>query len=118
MKSFIISIIIFFILLFLVIANAFYVHKICNEILELTFLISENDIDNANKLCNIWKKHEATFSISIHDSKIERLTELVENIKSAVTIGNGADLEKNVTLLRELLEELKKNEAISFQGII
>ena len=80
--------------------------------------LSHSDIDSAKDLCNFWKKHEPIFSISIHDSHIERITELTENIKSAVTLGNGADFEKNIILLIELLEELKDNEKISFQGII
>ena len=118
MKSFIISIIIFLILLTLITVNIFYVHNVCDKMIELTFSISESNTDNANQLYMLWKKNEATFSISIHDAHIEKISELIENIKSAVTVGNGAELEKNITLLREILNELKKNEEISFQSII
>ena len=45
-------------------------------------------------------------------------TKLTENIKSAATAGDSAEFQKNIVLLIDLLEELKKIEEISFQGII
>ena len=118
MKSFIISLVIFSLLLILVTANSFYVHGVCDEMLTDYRSLLINDIDRANRLCETWKKHRAIFSISIYDSHLEKITELTENIKSAATIGNGAEFKKNINLLTEILEELKKNEEISFQGII
>lgn len=118
MRSFVISTVIFAILLTLVITNSIYIHKICDKMISSTLDLSQNDLVKANELCKIWKNNRSIFSISIHDSHIERITELTENIKSAATLGNGAEFEKNIFLLTELLEELKQNEEISFQGIL
>ena len=51
MKSFIISIIIFSLLIILIIINSIYIHKITDEMLKLTTALSANDVDGANKLC-------------------------------------------------------------------
>ena len=118
MKSFIISVIIFAVLLFLIIANSIYVHKICDKMINLSITLNENSPTEAQKLCELWERHRPIFGISIHDSHIERATELIENINSAVTLGNGAELNKNIILLKQLLEEIKQNEEISLSSII
>ena len=118
MKSFIISIIIFFILIILVITNSIYIHKTTDKMLEMSNSLLPNDAEGAEQLSLFWQKHHLFFSISIHDAKIERITELTENIRSAATLGNGAEFSKNIILLSELLEELQKIEEISFHGII
>ena len=118
MKSFIFSTIIFFILLLLVFTNSLYIHIISNKMINIANIISISDTDKIEDLSSIWQKHRLLFGISIHDSHIERITELIENIKSAATIGDDAEFHKSLNLLSELLDELKKNEEISFQGII
>ena len=118
MKSFIISIIIFAILTVLVIVNSVYIHISCDEMLALSSSITVNDVLGAKQLCDAWERHHSLYSISIHDSHVDKITELTENIKSAVTLGNDAEFEKNITLLSELLNEIKKIEELSLQGII
>lgn len=118
MRSFILSIIIFAILLTAVIANSIYIHRSCDKMAQLSLSLKETDIEGAQELSTLWQKCQPIFSISIHDSHIEKVTELTENIKSAVTLGNGAEFNKSIILLVKLLEELKQNEEISFQGII
>jgi hypothetical protein len=85
---------------------------------QLSLSLKETDIEGAQELSALWQKCQPIFSISIHDSHIEKVTELTENIKSAVTLGNGAEFEKSIILLTKLLEELKQNEEISFEGVI
>ena len=118
MKSFIGSIIIFAILIVLVIANSVYIHRSCDEMISILSSLSEKDLEGANRLSEIWKTHQIIYTISIHDSHVDKITELTEDIKSAVTLGNGAEFEKSITLLKELLLEIKKTEELSFQGII
>ena len=118
MKTFICSMIIFSILLILIITNSIYIHNTSDKIIEDATSLSVNDIHGINRLCAFWQKHKLIFSISIHDSKVERITGLTENIKSAATAGASAEFKKNIVLLIDLLEELKKIEEISFQGII
>lgn len=80
--------------------------------------LSLSDAKGTEELYSIWQKNRLFFTVSIHDSEIEKITELTENIKSAATIGDGTEFKKNIVLLSELLDELKRNEEISLQGII
>ena len=118
MKSLIASIIIFSILLILVITNSIYIHISCDELLSISSSLTVGDEQGARRLYDVWKRHQPLYGISMHDSHVDKITELVENIKSAVTLGNGAEFDKNIILLNELLNELKKIEEISLQGII
>ena len=110
--------IIFSILLILIMTNSIYIHSTSDKIIAEATTLSINDKNGINHLCSLWQKHKLIFSISIHDAQIEKVTELTENIKSAATAGDSAEFKKNIVLLIDLLEELKKIEEISFQGII
>lgn len=118
MKSFIFSIIIFFLLVILIIFNSIYIHKTADKMLMIANSLSLSDAKGTEELYSIWQKNRLFFTVSIHDSEIEKITELTENIKSAATIGDGTEFKKNIVLLSELLDELKRNEEISLQGII
>ena len=118
MKSFIFSIIIFSLLIILVISNSIYIHQVADKMLTISASLSPSNIEATEELYSIWQNNRLIFTISIHDSEIEKISELTENLKSAATIGDSTEFNKNVVLLSDLLQELKKNEEISFQGII
>ena len=80
--------------------------------------LSPDDEEGVGELCAFWHKHSLIFGISIHNSQIERMNELTEALKSAVAKRDGAEFQEYRSLLTELLEELQKNEEISFQSII
>lgn len=118
MKSLIFSIILFITLIALVIINSVYIHSICKKALNILNSVTPNDEAGVDQLCDLWHKHSLIFSISVHNSQIERMNELVEGLKSAVAKGDGAEFYEYRSLLSELLEELYKSEEISFQSII
>ena len=118
MKSLISAIIIFATLIILIISNSVYVHISCDRMISMTSTLTVEDQSGAIELCELWQKHKPIYSISIHDSHIDKITEATESIKSAVARGNGAEFDKSVTLLTELLDELKNNERLSLQGIL
>lgn len=118
MKSVIFSTILFSLLIALLIANSIYIHKVCDEMLDIISSLTPTDVEGAERLCSIWQKHSALFSISVHDTHIERVNELTEALKSAVAKNDGAEFKEYVSLLSQILKELKEIEEISFEGII
>ena len=118
MKAFICSIIIFSVLLFLIIANSIYIHRTADKLIEQASSLSIDGTDEIQKLCSLWQSHKLIFSISMHDAQVEKVTELTENIKSAASADDSAEFQKNVTLLIELLEDIKKMEEVSLHGIV
>ena len=117
MRSFIISIILFFILIFIITANSLYVHSICNELNLLLGDMNAYDTDKASSFINIWRECRSIFSFSIHEDQLERMDDLSEGLESAVTSYDSAEFEKYKTLLKELLDEFLKNEEFSIQSI-
>lgn len=118
MKAVIFSIILFLILITLLIINSIYIHKTCDKMLKILESLSPGDIDGAEEICDIWKKNRTLFSISIHDSHVEKVNELTEGLKSAVAKSDGAEFNEHAALLYQLLQELKEIEEISFEGIV
>lgn len=118
MKSFLFSLILFIILISIVIANSIYVHKVCESISEQLSVLSIDNPQSAEDLCTLWRSHRDLLSLSVHESKLERMDDLTENIKSAVAQGDGAEFKKALVLICELLDELAENEEISLQGIV
>lgn len=117
MKAFIIAVILFFILLFIIIANSVYLHSTCNELNDLLESMTVYDTEKASSFINIWKECRSVFSFSIHEDQLERMDDLSEGLKSAVTENDSAEFKRYKTLLKELLDEFLKNEEISFQSI-
>ena len=118
MKAVIFSLILFIILIGLLIANSIYIHKTCNEMLDILSSLSPTDTSGAEKISAIWERNRTLFSISIHDSHIERVNELTEGLKSAVAKSDDAEFNEHVALLSQLLKELKEIEELSFEGIV
>ena len=118
MKAVIFSAILFTILIILIVANSIYIHKVCDTMLNLLSSLEPSDVNGVEELCSIWKRHRTLFSVSVHDSRVERIDELTEKLKSAAAKSDGAEFEENVTLLSQALEELKEFEELSFEGIV
>lgn len=118
MKAFILSLILFLTLISLIIGNAVYVHSACDELSKMLSELDENDTLGAEKICESWHSHRQILSLSVHETLLERMDDLTENLKSAVTAGDGAEFNKNRALIYELISELIRNEELSFQGII
>ena len=118
MKAFILSLILFFTLIILIISNAIYVHYFCEELSSILSALDEKDPLAAEEICEVWHSHRPILSLSVHEALLERMDDLTENLKSAVTVGDGAEFNKNRALIYELISELIRNEELSFQGII
>lgn len=118
MKSLIFSAVLFIILITVIVINSLYIHSVCNQASEILNSISPYDERGTEKLSSLWQKHRIVFGISIHNSQIDRMNELIEKLKSAVANGDGASVYEYKALISELLDDLRKNEEISLQSII
>ena len=118
MKPFVFSIILFFLVLSIIIANAIYIHKICNEMQAISLSEKLLPEEKATLLCKKWERHKPFFSFSVHEENIDRMDDLTQGLKSAIALGNRAEIDKQIFLIQELLTKLAKTEEISLQGII
>lgn len=118
MRTFVFSVILFSLILLAITLNSIYIHCACDEMKEI---ISSRDVDEkvrAERLCDAWSAHKRFFSLSVHESQIERMDDVTQGLKSATANCDRADFEKHLFLLKELLEEFPSNERVSLQGIV
>ena len=118
MKAFIFSIILFSLILLLIAANSLYVHRICKEINQIAASSSLSPEEKVANICQIWSENKTFISFSVHEENIDRMDDLTQGLKSAIAVGNRAEIDKQLFLIQELLDKFSKAEEISLQGII
>ena len=118
MKAFIFSIILFSIILLTVIANALYIHNICNKMNDIALNSNLSPEEKASLLCKEWEDNKMIFSFSVHEENLDRMDDLTQGLKSAIALGNRAEIDRQIFLIQELLEKFSKIEEISLQGIV
>lgn len=118
MKSFVIAVILFTLTLGCVIFNAIYVNQSLEKISELSKAVSAFDSPNAPlKLKEYWYRSRDLLGFSIKETKLERMTELIESLSAACQANNVAEIQKICTLIQELCLETCQYEKISIHSI-
>ena len=119
MKALVASLILFAIVILCVTVNAVYVCKTVSEISKLaqSILKSSDDPAKINALKIHWSKHRDILELSINESRIEKMNDLIESLYAAHSAKNQPEIKKLCNLIIELCDELSQNEKISFSGL-
>lgn len=119
MKSFIVALLLFLLMVGLVILNSFYVNQTLEKISELSDEISNSEQCHSalNELIEYWFDSRALLGFSIKETKLERMTELIESLKSACQAKDTGEIKRICALIRELCKETRDYEKISIQSI-
>ena len=119
MKSFIITIILFSVILSFVILNSIYITKVCNKISDLCNSIS-NIPDHPKALTEMfesWKKSKPVLEFSVRISELERMSDLIESLQSSVKSQNEVEIQKYCILISDHAKYIAQHERISFSSI-
>ena len=119
MRSFIIALILFSILLICIIFNSIYVTKTCDTISELCLSVQRNEDrqSSLSKILDIWKKSKPILEFSIRISETERMSDLIESLNSSVSSQNEAEIQKYCILISDHAKDIAQYERISLSGI-
>ncbi len=119
MKSLIISILLFALLVGAVAVNAFYVSSLCKDLsATATELISsQSRSTQLAELKSKWDKHRIFLDIGIRTSELERMNDLIEGLRASYAADNEAEFQKYCILISELAEEFASYEKISFKSL-
>ena len=117
MKSFIVALILFSLFLGGAMLNSFYIVHTSNEIISYAdgiraSLYAPSDIDL------YWQKHRGFLALSVSESKIERMDELIISLFAADAEQNSYETERICRLIASLSKDISANERISLQGIL
>ncbi len=119
MKSLVGAIIIFVILSALVVTNALYVNNIMENISELVFeLETSGSEEKKNAVIDMWTDNRKLLSLSIEADELERMNDLIEDLRSTDPHNTFSEFQKLCRLISELATELSKYEKLSIEGIL
>lgn len=120
MKTFIISLVIFFAVLALTIYNAKYIDSSSDKLTTLAENILTKNQDKDAKITeleNFWKKSKTKLEISANHTLINSLGLKIKNIRFYYENGEALSMKREIMLLKEELRELRQLEKISFDNI-
>ena len=119
MKSFVVAILLFTILVIFIAINSLYILDSCNAIAQYSDSIKNSDYyyTALNSLKLHWDKRRTFFGLTVPEAKIERMDELIISLFAATDQKNSHEVDRICDLLRALAEDISTYERISFSGI-
>ena len=114
MKGFIISLLVFGLLVGGIILNSVYIDKTCQELEEkLDALpgVTEATAQTA-ALCARWEKENSKISISVSLQMLDKIDAILAELDYAVHFGDEAAFEKCRVLAKVAIKEIKDNEGL------
>ncbi len=119
MKSVVLSLLLFLLILGAIVANSFYVSHFCDDILEIAQKLeySEQKETLISEMKVVWNKNRDWLDFSIKLNEIERMNDLIESLESAYKANNQAEFSKYCALITELAQEFAEHEKLSLRSI-
>ena len=119
MRSFIISAIIFALLLGAIAFNAFYVKSVSEHVLGEAQRLADEDysLSVITDLEEYWKKHRAFLGLSVGHLELDRLSETLISLRASCESGSHADAMLYLSLLHDAAEEMARHEELSFENL-
>ena len=121
MKDFVISIILFSILIALIVCNSIYIKKEVNLLSDSVRSIPSIDSPDCqlfiNSLRSEWRDFKKVAKLSLNYSEINKMDCLIEELNCHLYTQNNNDFEHAKIMMINLLSEIVRLEEISLDGI-
>ena len=125
MKSFLVSITLFFTIMVLSIINGLYISHVCDVLSETVRHLplsktdkNYNDTDEIQTAINLWNKHKKFIGLSITSDYIHSIDFFIIQLDICRKSGNAPEFETIRKLLLLNIKRLKGNEDFSLDNII
>lgn len=122
MKGFIITSVLFIIMIVLIGANYAYINSVADSLLDIVLEISpspsKENQEIINKLQEKFQSSKMLLGISISTKDIESLSDCIDSVSSANQAGDEARLPTEIELLKNAIETIRKLERFSVENII
>ena len=121
MKDFVISIILFSLLISLIIGNSLYINNEIKLLNEAVKSVPEIDSPECQKSINFlrdeWQRFKKIARLSLNYSEINRMDCLIEEMNCHLRNRNVNDFENSKVMILNLLGEIVRLEEVSVDGI-
>ena len=115
MRSLKISITLFAILIICIAFNSLYISHCAERLLSQTddILLS----GSAEELDDFWKSNKKYIGMSISETQLDSISRLIVSIRCDIEQNNSADLKKDVALLRDAVDGIRRYERLSIENL-
>lgn len=116
MRSFVVTAIILLIMIIMILLNSLYVTKITEKI-ELLVLAEDFGSDSVEELEVIWNKAHPILSLSSSYTEIDRMSELITELKFYSENGNRREKDRIRLLIKDTASDIRRTEEFDFENI-
>lgn len=118
MKTFIVSIVTFIVLVIGVTLNCIYIENTASSLSDATDSLSKSVEDaDISHLCEIWDTAKPRLSLSIDHKETDAIGDTITQIKVQISLGEQNAYESAVATLKNQLDRLAESEALAFDRI-
>jgi hypothetical protein len=119
MKAFIISAILFALLIATVIGNAFYVKKVSEHVISETEKLKNKNY-SSDIICDLekyWNRHRGFVGLSVGHQELDHISQSIISLRSSCESKNLSDAKLYLSILQDAVEEMGRHEEISFENL-
>ena len=118
MKHFVLSLLLFGLLVTLVAFNAHLVGEKTAHLASLVSLLAESpDVEGAERISEYWKENENFFSLSLNTSELERVEEYISELCASAVKNDAFAYSVAAEKLKNAVGGLDDGEKFDFYGI-
>lgn len=121
MRSLIVAIILFIIIVSAVVVNSIYVCRLLGNIerisAEISSTVGKSAASAISDLESTWSSNRTIISLSVESGRIERMDELIISLKSALSAQSEHEVLRLCRLISELCREILVHQRLSFHGL-
>ena len=120
MKAWIISLVLFILLLGLIIGNAVYIHRVAARLCEISdsLVFDEEETEARFEMLEAyWERNRAFIALSISYRELDRVAEMMISLRSAYETKNASDFEEYRRLFRDVADEISRFERFSVENL-
>ena len=119
MRSLVISLILFIIVLSTVILNAVFIQRTAEAISDIAVALpySSNIAADAQRLSDLWRHRRSLVSLSVKAKDTERMDSLVLSLESAVEQNRFSDIKLLCKRIITFCDDIRLYESVSFHSL-
>ena len=118
MRSTVISVILFFLLVGGVALNGFFVRDVSDTLTQRAEALEEPSDEKLNSLEAYWSGSRPWLELSISDSYLDSVEKAIIAMRSAYELGEEKEYMRQLALFRQAAKSVKKAEQISLRSIL
>ena len=120
MKTFVVSLLLFVLMLFVILWNYFYINKTAEELLALSELLPDSvdgALEAAQKISDFWQARMDVVGFSVGYTVLDRISEQAASLLCAAKYESDFDYRLSKALLQDTVGDMRRLEKFSIGNI-